>query len=119
MSNIHALNILPSQEVIDSIANYHAEFDDISFDYTQLLIKLKNEIYKLNFMVKHDNADWMQRRGSDYLTNPKLFAHAPLTYICAFIGELFKKYSLEELLEKLTPQILKSVLARLNDFKLH
>jgi hypothetical protein len=117
MCNIHALEIIPSQETIDSIAIYHIEFENESFDYNELLSKLKHVIHELNFMEKHDNAEWMQQRGSDYLTNPKLFAHVPLTYLCAFLGELFKTYELEELQEKLTPQILKCALTRLDHFK--
>ena len=67
-------------------------------------------------MNKHDNAKWMRNCGSDYLTNPKLFCHAPLTYICAFLGELFNSYELEQLEDKLTPQILKCALTRLDQF---
>ena len=119
MCDIHALNILPSQTAIDSIATYRSEFDKDSFDYTQLLNKLKKAFYELNFMCKHDNADWMRERGHDYLSNPKLFGHAPLTYLCAFLGEIFKTYDLPELLEKVTPQILKCALTRLEEFKLH
>lgn len=117
MSNIHAIEIIPSQASINSIAAYRTEFDSESIDYKALLAKLKNIIQELGFMKKHDNAQWMQHRGSDYLTNPKLFCNAPLTYLCAFLGELFNTYELEELQIKLTPQILKCALTRLEQFK--
>ncbi len=116
MCNIHAIEIIPSQKAIDSIAIYRTEFDNESFDYKELLSKLKNVIHELSFMKTHDNTEWMQQRGSDYLTNPKLFCNAPLTYLCAFLGELFNKYDLDELQEKLTPQILQCALTRLEDF---
>ncbi|MCP4321202.1 MAG: hypothetical protein GY951_11835 [Psychromonas sp.] len=116
MCNIHAVEIIPSQTAIDSIAFYQTEFDNESFDYNELLSKLKNVIHDLGFMKHHDNTEWMQKRGSDYLTNPKLFCNAPLTYICAFLGELFNKNELNELHEKLTPQILKCALTRLKQF---
>ncbi|WP_022941542.1 hypothetical protein [Psychromonas hadalis] len=116
MCNIHAIEIIPSQAAIDSIAIYRAEFDNESFDYQELLGKLKNVIHELGFMKKHDNAQWMQQRGGDYLTNPKLFCNAPLTHLCAFLGELFNKYELDELQEKLAPHILKCALTRLEQF---
>ena len=117
MCNIHAIEIIPSQAAIDSIAIYRSEFDNDPFDYNALLVKLKNVIQELGFMQKYDNAEWMQKRGSDYLANPKLFCNAPLTYLCAFLGELFNSYELETLQEKLTPQILKCALTRLEQFK--
>jgi hypothetical protein len=117
MCNIHAIEIVPSQEAIDSIAIYRKEFDKDTFDYNELLGKLKNVIHELGFMKKHDNATWMQQRGSDYLSNPKLFSNAPLTYLCAFLGELFNTYKIEELQDKLTPQILECALTRLEQFK--
>ena len=117
MCNIHAIEIIPSQAAIDSIAIYRSEFDNESFDYNALLVKLKNVIHELGFMQKYDNAEWMQKRGSDYLANPKLFCNAPLTYLCAFLGELFNSYELDSLQEKLTPQILKCALTRLDQFK--
>lgn len=117
MCNIHAIEIIPSQASIDLIAIYRAEFDKESLDYKELLGTLKNVIHELGFMEAHDNADWLQKRGTDYLSNPKLFCNAPLTYICAFLGELFNTYELEELEEKLTPQILECALTRLEKFK--
>ena len=119
MSDVHALHTLPSQEAINSIATYRLEFEKESFDYKRLLSKLKKAIYELNFMCKHDNADWLRDRGADYLANPKLFYQAPLTYLCAFLGEIFKKYDLPELQDKLTPKILKCALTRLEEFRLY
>lgn len=117
MCNIHAIEIIPSQSAINSIALYRSEFENESLDYNALLSKLKNVIHELGFMEKHDNTEWMQQRGNDYLTNPKLFCHAPLTYLCAFLGELFNNYELDELQAKLTPQILECALTRLEAFK--
>lgn len=119
MCDIHALHILPKQTTIDSIALYRNEFDKDSFDYTLLLKQLKGSISEHCFMGKYDNAEWMRERGADYLINPSLFAHAPLTYLCIFLAEIFKKYELTELADKLTPKILKSALTRLNEFKLN
>lgn len=119
MSDIHALNILPSQAAIDSIATYCVEFDKEPLNYTQLLSRLKNTFYELRFMCKYDNANWMREKGHDYLNNPKLFSHAPLTYLCIFLGEIFKTYDLPELQEKMTPYILKCALTRLQEFRLN
>jgi len=117
MCDIHASNIIPSQVAINSIATYRTEFDNELLDYNKLLHKLQTVIHEQGFMKTHDNADWMLQRGNDYLANPKLFANAPLTYLCAFLGELFNSYKVEELQEKLTPQILKCALTRLEQFK--
>ncbi|MEH6451718.1 MAG: hypothetical protein V7782_01640 [Psychromonas sp.] len=119
MSNIHSINGLPSQSAIDLIASYRAEFEKTTYDYALLLSKLKQDILKLEFMCQQDNQIWMMRRGRDYLDNPKLFNHAPLTYICVFLGEIFKEEDLNELEEKLTPEILENALIRLYEFKLH
>lgn len=117
MCNIHTINIIPNQITINSIATYRAEFDSESFDYNKLLYKLQSIIHEQGFMKTHDNAEWMLQRGNDYLSNPKLFCNAPLTYLCAFLGELFNSYEIEELQEKLAPQILKCALTRLAQFK--
>lgn len=117
MSNIHAINIIPCQTTINSIASYRAEFDSESFDYNKLLHQLQSDIREQGFMKTHDNTEWMQQRGNDYLSNPKLFGNAPLTYLCVFLGELFNCYEVEELQNKLTPQILKCALTRLQQFK--
>lgn len=119
MSDIHALNILPSQAAIDSIATYRLEFDKDPFNYTQLLRRLKKTFYELNFMYKYDNANWMREKGRDYLNNPKLFSHAPLTYLCIFLGEMFKTYDLQELQETMNPYILECALIRLQEFRLN
>ena len=98
---------------------YHSEFDKKNIDYMTLLQKIETTMVELNFMRTHDNAQWMQQRGADYLTNPKLFKHAPLTYLCAFLAEIFKQYDVETLPNKLSPHTLKSLLSRLNEFKPH
>ena len=119
MSDVHQLSDLPSQSAIDLIATYRTEFDDPTFDYPLLLNRLKQDISKLEFMYQHDNKIWMMRRGKDYLENPKLFDHAPLTYLCAFLGEVFKEEDLNKLQKKLSPETLENALTRLYKFKLH
>ncbi|MFT6985214.1 MAG: hypothetical protein ACJAT7_001022 [Psychromonas sp.] len=119
MSDIHALNILPSQAVIDSIATYRSEFDKETFNYTQLLSSLKKAVYELNFSCKYDNTNWMREKGQDYLNNPKLFSHAPLIYLCVILGDIFKTYDLPELQEQMSPYILECALTRLQFFSYH
>ena len=117
MCNIHAMEIIPSQASIDTISVYREKFDNESLNYKELLKQLKCVIHEQGFMEAHDTTEWMQQRGTDYLSNPKLFCNAPLTYICAFLGELFNTYELEELEHKLSPKILECALARLEKFK--
>lgn len=117
MCNIHAMEIIPSQTSINLIAVYRAEFDNEYLNYHELLENLQDIIHEQGFMDTHDTAEWMQQRGIDYLINPKLFCNAPLTYICAFLGDLFNSNELEYLERKLSPQILKSALTRLEQFK--
>tara|TARA_R110001583_G_scaffold7720_8_gene37914 strand:+ start:13225 stop:13578 length:354 start_codon:yes stop_codon:yes gene_type:complete len=117
MCNIHAIEIIPNQTSIDSIAAYRAEFDGKPIDYKKILIQLKSIIHELGFMEDQDTEQWMQQRGGDYLSNPKLFCNAPLTCICAFLGELFNNYEIEALQKKLSPKILECALARLEQFK--
>jgi len=116
MCNIHAMEIIPSQASINSIATYRTEFDNESLNYNELLKNLRNTVHKLEFMNSHNTTEWMQKRGIDYFTNPKLFVNAPLTCLCAFLGELFNRYELEELQARLPPDILKSALTRLEQF---
>ncbi|RBW42835.1 hypothetical protein DS885_14510 [Psychromonas sp. B3M02] len=117
MSNIHQLNNLPKQDTINLIASYKVDFESDYFDYHQLLEKLQEVILRGHFMDQEDNAAWMSHRGNDYLSNPKLFAHAPLTYLCAFLSEIFKKKSLTEIEKSVAPIVFNEVLTRLNDFK--
>jgi len=119
MTNIHSLNDLPPQYAIDSIANYQCELKINKLNYTQLLSKLKKDMYSLGFVFEDDNQIWMLRRGNDYLLNPQLFNHIPLTYICIFLTEVFKENDLNKLAIKLPAATLKKALARLNEFKLH
>jgi hypothetical protein len=119
MQDIHSLNHLPSQYAIDSIANYQSELKNDYLSYMQLLEKIKKDIHKLGFTPEDDNQMWMLRRGNDYLTNPKLFKHAPLSYICILLCEVFKEDNLDELAMKLPAPILNQLLTRFNAFKLH
>ncbi|WP_022941291.1 hypothetical protein [Psychromonas hadalis] len=59
------------------------------FDVKKLLIFLKKTIFKYHFMIAQDNVEWVVKRGVDYFNNSKLFALAPLSYVCAFISEIF------------------------------
>lgn len=117
MCNIHAMEIIPSQVAINSIAHYRDEFDNNDVDYPLLLANLKRAITEQAFMQNHDTSEWMQQRGVDYLSNPKLFCNAPLTHLCAFLGTLFNSYELDDLHDKLSPEILKCALTRLEQFK--
>lgn len=119
MQDIHSLNHLPSQYVIDSIANYQSELNKDHLDYKLVLKRFKRDLQRLGFTPESDNQIWMLRRGNDYLANPKLFEHAPLTYLCIFISEVFKEDNLDKLAEKLPATTFKQVLTRLYDFKLH
>jgi len=119
MHNIHSLKHLPSQYAIDLIAAYHNEFQQNNINYQQLLGKLKKDLCRLGFMLNADNQIWMLTRGNDYLSNPRLFDNAPLTYICTVLSEVFKENDLTELAEKLPANALKQALVRLNEFKLH
>lgn len=117
MCNIYAIEIIPSQMAINSIAAYRTEFNGKPIDYKALLMKLKTIIHELGFMENQDTAKWMLQYGGDYLSNPKLFCNAPLTCICAFLGALFNNYSIEVLQEKITPKALECALTRLEKFK--
>jgi len=117
MSNIHQLDNLPKQTTINLIASYRSDFGHKDFSYHQLLEKLQHIIIRHHFMDKEDNAAWMNHRGNDYLSNPKLFAHAPLTYLCAFLSETFKHNHLKQIEKKISPNVFEAILKRLNDFK--
>jgi hypothetical protein len=117
MSNLHQLNILPEQRTINLIASYSNDFERDNFDYHQLLEKLHSTMSRSHFMDQQDNAAWMNHRGNDYLANPKLFAHAPLTYLCAFLSEIFKNNQLDDIERNIEPNIFEAILKRLNDFK--
>lgn len=119
MQNIHSLKHLPSQYAIDLIADYQDELKQNNLNYQQLLGELKKDLCRLGFMLNADHQNWMLTRGNDYLSNPKLFNYAPLTYICTVLSEVFKEDDLAELAEKLPATALKQALARLNEFKLH
>lgn len=119
MKNIHCLKHLPSQYAIDLIADYHYELKKDNLDYEQLLGELKKDLCRLGFMLPGDNQSWMLTRGNDYVSNPKLFNYAPLTYICTVFSEVFKEDDLAFLAKKLPESALKQALIRLNEFKLH
>jgi len=119
MKNTHSLSHLPSQYAIDSIANYLYELTEKNHDYERLLGKLKKDPNKLIFAPEGSNKMWMLIMGNDYLMNPTLFKHAPLIYICIILNEVFKEDDLETLAVRLPPTILKPLLTRLYEFKLH
>jgi hypothetical protein len=117
MSDIHQLNNLPKKSTINLITFYGAEFEHSRCNYHQLLAKLQNTILAGQFMDQEDNAAWMNHSGIDYLVNPKLFAHAPLTYLCAFLSETFKKKSLKQIERNIPPNVFQAIIKRLHDFK--
>lgn len=117
MTNIHHLDTLPSQNTINLIASYSQEFDNKRFNYQQLLTKIHATIVCNHFMEQQDNARWMIHQGNDYINNPMLFRNAPLTYICAFLSELFKRGKVKDIEKKISPNIIKAALKRLTDFK--
>lgn len=119
MHNIHNIAILPKQQVINCIARFSQEFNIQPFNFSLFLKKLKRAFFDLQFMNGQNNALWMSKRGKDFLANPKLFAVAPLTYICVFLSELFNRYKIDELEKNISQNVLQHALLRLNDFKLH
>ncbi|TEW53885.1 hypothetical protein E2R68_10360 [Psychromonas sp. RZ22] len=117
MSNLYDLDILPPQNTINLIASYSKYFERESFNYPLLLEKLNATMLSSHFMEKQDNAAWMNHQGSDYIGNPKLFAHAPLTYLCAFLSEVFKQRQVKDIEKRIPPKIFRAALKRLNEFK--
>ena len=67
-------------------------------------------------MTEQDNWQWALTRGIDYFEKPQLFAQAPLTYVCAFISEIFKNFEIEEIHRRLPKAVLQQALARLAFF---
>ena len=118
MDNIHNLKILPEQQAINSVAALSREFHSDSLDLSTSLTKLKETITESRFMFGQNNAEWMLKRGTDFLANPKLFAYAPLTYICAFLGEIFNNSEINKIQEQIPHSVIQHALARLDDFKL-
>ena len=116
MNNVHNLRILPNQQAINSVAALSQELNSDAFNLSAFLIKLKETIIKSKFMSGQDNAIWMSTRGHDFMANPKLFACAPLTCICAFLGEIFHKFDTKEIQEQIPYTVIESALVRLNDF---
>ncbi len=119
MGNIHTTKILPNQQSINSVAALSAEFSAKQFDSTVLLTHLKQTVLDTKFMKSQDNSAWMAVRGCDFIANPKLFAFAPLTYTCVFLGELFNNFEIEEIQEKVSPQVIEQALLRLSVFQLY
>ena len=119
MHNIHKLSNLPSQKTINSIALLGQKFTSQKIEFTNLLVELETLIDESNFMIEHDNSQWMAKRGRDFFNNPKLFVQAPLTYVCAFLSELFKNREADEIESEIPPLVLYQALRRLQDFKLH
>ena len=119
MHNIHKLSNLPNQKTINSIALLGHQFISKELEFDILLIQLEELIAESNFMIEHDNSAWMEKRGHDFINNPKLFAQAPLTYVCAFLSELFKNSEADEIESSVQPIVIYQALKRLQDFKLH
>ncbi len=115
MNNIHKVELLPDSQALLCVAAYQTKFDDPA-DYQDVLKQLHNTIHQQGFIAKFDARDWMREQGRDYLSNPKLFENAPLTYVCAFLSELFKHQNVEKLAKQVKPETLKVVLKRLSAF---
>lgn len=116
MTQIHSLKFLPEQSLINSIASYSDEFMAKDFNYFNVVEKLKATILNNNFMTEQDNWNWAKTRGSDYFHNPKLFALAPLTYVCAFLSEVFKNFDVEQINTLCPANVLQQALLRLKSF---
>lgn len=119
MHNIHKLSNLPCQNTINSIALLGQQFTSKQLQFDHLLIQLEAIMNDSKFMIEQDNSIWMSKRGRDFFNNPKLFAQAPLTYVCAFLSELFKNFDAENIESRVNPAVLHQALKRLQDFKLH
>jgi len=119
MQNIHKISNLPNQKTINSIALLGNKFLSQQIEFPHLIIQLEALIQESKFMLEHDNSLWMLKRGRDFFNNPKLFAQAPLTYICAFLSELFKNQQEGKMQLETSQPALHQALIRLQDFKLH
>lgn len=116
MPHIHTAKYLPSRQAIQSVALYSEQFNQTELDFNRLVVDLKKTVLETNFMVEQDNSYWATAHGMDYFHNPKLFAQAPLTYVCAFISEMFKGYEIEEIKQRLPVAVLEQALIRLKSF---
>ena len=114
MNNIYNIALLPNQHAINSVAALFHDFAADNADFKNLLAKLKKTISESGFMENQDHKDWFYKRGVDYSSNPKLFAHAPLNYTCAFLSEIFKRYDIEYISEALSTTAVKRALLRLD-----
>ena len=117
MPHIHTIKFLPSAQAIQSVSGYSEQFDKEDMDFKELLISLKNTVIQSRFISEQDNAHWAVVHGVDYFHNPKLFAQAPLAYVCAFISEMFKNHEIEEISQRLPKSVLKQALQRLKSFR--
>jgi len=119
MHNIHKISNLPNQHTINSIALLGHQFTSQKLQFDHLLVKLEALFVDSKFMVGRDNSLWMAKRGRDFFNNPNLFSQAPLTYVCAFLSELFKNTEIDEIELRVEPLVLFQALKRLQDFMLH
>ena len=119
MKTIHDLTIIPKQQVLNSVAAFDIKFDANSTELTVVLTKIKTTISESKFMQGQNHSVWMSTRGADFIANPKLFACAPLTYVCAFLGELFNNFDVEEIQKIASQEVIQQALVRLNEFQLH
>jgi len=114
---MYNLSLLPKQYAINSVASLSDEFQQEHVDFKSSLTHLKSTLVDSGFMLEQDHRQWFSHHGIDYLHNPKLFALAPLNYICIFLSELFKLYDIEDIYKKVSRMTLKSALIRLTIFK--
>lgn len=116
MPHIHTIKFLPSAQAIQSVSGYSDKFKQKDMDFKALLTSLKKTVIKSRFISQQDNAHWATVHGVDYFNNPKLFAQAPLAYVCAFISEIFKNNEVEAISQHLPVSVLQLALQRLKFF---
>ena len=117
VTDIHSIHMLPEQTLINSVANFSDDFTEKDFDYSKLIEKLQVTISSNDFMTEQDNSNWARARSNDYFYNPKLFAYAPLTYVCVFLSELCKNSDANKISANCPAAVLQQALLRLKYFK--
>lgn len=113
MGNLYNTALLPNQQAINSIAILYHDFESNNANFNNLLSELKLTMSRSDFMRNQNHNHWFYAHGSDYTANPKLFSYAPLNVICAYLSEIFKHKTIEQMSDSLA---IKAALLRLRDF---
>ncbi|GLS91882.1 hypothetical protein GCM10007916_29520 [Psychromonas marina] len=116
MANLYNISLLPNHQVMNSVAILYHEFEGENSNVDNSLIKLKRVIDESGFMQQQDHTVWFYEHGGDYSSNPKLFFYAPLNVTCAYLSELFKHYSIEQIGKSVSVGAVKQALLRLRAF---